>query len=96
MPAYAIFEVETIDPELMAEYRQIVAPTLEPFGGRFLARGGRTETLEGDWNPARIVVVEFSSVERAQAWWNSDAYREPKAMRQRAGRTRAIIVEGLA
>ena len=95
MVAYALFEVDTADPDLMAEYRTLVAPTLEPFGGRFLARGGRTETLEGDWNPPRIVLVEFPSIERAQAWWNSDAYREPKAMRQRAGRTRAIIIEGL-
>jgi len=93
--AYVIVEVTTPDPELMGRYRPLVAPTLEPFGGRFLVRGGRTETLEGGWAPERIVVMEFPSLEQARAWWSSEVYAEPKRMRQAAGRTRMIVVEGL-
>lgn len=56
--------------------------TIERFGGKFLARGGRAERLEGNGDPARIVVLEFESVERAKAVWDSEEYREAKATRR--------------
>jgi len=94
--AYLIVEVEVQDPETYASYRAQVAPTLEPYGGRFLVRGGEARTLEGDWQPARLVVLEFDSRERALAWWSSPEYAGPKVLRQRSARTRMVCVDGIA
>jgi uncharacterized protein (DUF1330 family) len=88
-------EVETHDRKLMEEYRTHVAPTVQAFGGRFLVRGGACETLEGGWSPERIVIIEFPTVAAAKAWWGSPEYDRPREMRQRAGKTRMIVVEGL-
>ena len=95
MAAYVIVDVEVTDPELMGEYRKLVGPTLEQYGGRFLVRGGQYEVLEGDWRAQRVVVLEFDSVERAKQWHDSEEYREPKRMRQQAGKTNMIVVEGV-
>jgi uncharacterized protein (DUF1330 family) len=94
MPAYCIVDVEVTDPAGFEEYRKLVPGTLEKYGGRFLVRGGRTETLEGDWQPKRVVVLEFPSVEQAKRWYNSEEYREPKALRFRTARANFILVEG--
>jgi uncharacterized protein (DUF1330 family) len=95
MAAYAIFEIETTDPAMMAAYREAAAPSVAVHGGRYLVRGGAVTPLEGGWNPDRIVVLEFDSVEQAKAWWNSAEYREPKLLRRAAGKTKMIIVEGV-
>lgn len=95
MPAYVIVEVETTDAELMAAYRERNAPIVAQYAGRFLVRGGACEMLEGGWSPERVVGIEFPSVEAATMWWSSPEYAEPKSMRQRAGRTRMIVVEGV-
>ena len=95
MPAYVIVEIETEDAALMAQYRDIARPIIEAQDGRYLARGGRTVTLEGGWSPERLVVLEFPTVEQAEAWWRSADYAEAKALRQRAGRTRMVVVEGM-
>jgi uncharacterized protein (DUF1330 family) len=73
----------------------MVPPTLTPYGGRFIVRGGATETLEGDWSPQRIVILEFPSVAQAKAWWASAEYAEAKALRQATARTQMIVVEGV-
>ena len=96
MAAYVIVEVETHDLELMTRYRELSKPIVEAHSGRFLARGGKCELLEGDNIPERVVVLEFPSLEQAREWWACDEYREPKAMRQRAGRTRMVVVENIA
>jgi uncharacterized protein (DUF1330 family) len=95
MPAYVVVEVETTDAEAMAQYRQMTTPTVAAYDGAFIVRGGACQTLEGGWAPERIVILEFPTVERAKQWWASEEYREPKALRQRAGRTRMILVEGV-
>jgi uncharacterized protein (DUF1330 family) len=96
MSAYVVVEVETQDMELMVRYRELVTPTVQAHGGRFIVRGGVVETLEGGWEPQRIVIVEFPTVAAAKAWWSSEEYAEPKEMRQRAGTTRMIVVEGVS
>ena len=96
MSAYIIVQVDVHDPQRYQKYREMVPPTLEAYGGRFVVRGGQTQTLEGDWDPGRVVVLEFDSVERAKAWWNSEEYREPKALRQQTAHTQMIVVEGVA
>ena len=95
MPAYIIADVTVTDPATMEEYRKRVPATLAPYGGRFIVRGGAHQTVEGDWKPSRLVVLEFPSLEQAKRWYDSEEYREPKAMRLRAGRTNLVMVEGV-
>ena len=95
MPAFVIVEIEVRDPEAYETYRSLVPASLDAHGGKFIARGGATENLEGDWAPERIVVLEFPSLERARQWWGSPEYRDAKAIRMRAARTRMIATDGV-
>jgi uncharacterized protein (DUF1330 family) len=96
MPAYVIAEVTVTDPPAMEEYRKQVPATLAKYGGRFLVRGGAHQTVEGDWKPTRLVVIEFPSLADARRWYDSEEYRAPKALRMRAGRTSVVIVDGVS
>ena len=95
MSAYVIVEVDVTDPETFEEYRKLVPPTIEAFAGRYVARGGAVEALEGDWEPPRIVVIEFDDMERARAWHGSDAYAPARALREASATSRMIVVEGI-
>lgn len=95
MAGYVIAEVEVVDPQGFEEYRKMVPATIEKYGGRFVVRGGVTETLEGQWVPKRLVIIQFDSVERAKQWWASEEYRDAKALRQRTAVTNLVIVEGV-
>ena len=95
MAAYVITVIEVNDPAGFARYRDMVVGTIDPFGGRYIARGGAIQTLEGDWQPQRVVIAEFPSAEQARAWWDSPAYAAAKAQRQQSSRTEMIIVEGI-
>ena len=94
MPAYVVVQVDVKDPVRYDDYKKMVPPSIEKYGGRFLVRGGKTHTMEGDWSPKRFVVVEFPSVERAKAWWASPEYAEAKALRQATSESQLIIAEG--
>jgi uncharacterized protein (DUF1330 family) len=93
--AYVLAIVDIKDPVRYEAYRQMVLPTITAFGGRFIARGGRTEVLEGAWAPRRVVIVEFPSLDRAREWWGSTEYAEAKAIRQATSEGTLIVVEGL-
>lgn len=96
MAAYVIVSVEVEDPEAYAAYSKEVPATLEPFGGRFVVRGGAFEALEGAWPSGRIVVIEFPDVEQAKAWHASPAYQAVLPIRQANGRTDfLVVVEGV-
>jgi len=95
MAAYVIVEIEVTDPVVYEEYRKVAPATIEAYGGRYIARGGRCVGLEGGWAPKRIVVLEFESVECAKEWWASEEYAGPKAMRQRSSKGRMIVVAGV-
>jgi uncharacterized protein (DUF1330 family) len=95
MPAYLVVEVEVLNPAKYEDYKKMVPPTLAKYEGKFLVRGGQAENLEGTWSPRRVVIVEFPSVEKARAWWNSTDYAEAKALRQATARTEMILVEGV-
>ena len=94
MPAYFIVDLEVTDSAGFDEYRQLVPATIQQYGGRYVVRGGVTETLEGDWQPKRVVVLEFPSVEQAKRWYNSEEYRDPKALRFKTAKGSLILVEG--
>jgi uncharacterized protein (DUF1330 family) len=96
MAAYVIVEIEITDPIGYEEYKKLAAATVEKFGGEYIVRGGKTETLEGEWQPKRIVILRFASLERAKEWLNCEEYREPRKMRHRTAKTRMIAVEGVA
>ena len=94
MPAYVIVEVTIHDPAEYENYKKLTPGSLTPFGGKFIVRGAQSESLEGDWNPQRIVVLEFPDVTNAKAWWNSENYKEAKSIRQRAASTKMLVVDG--
>ena len=95
MPAYVIVQVDVKDPVRYEDYKRMVPASFERYGGRFLVRGGKTHTMEGDWTPKRFVLVEFPSVEQAKAWWASPEYAEAKALRQATADSQLIIAEGI-
>ena len=95
MPAYVVIDVDVHDPETYERYKPLAPPVIAAYGGRYLARGGRTDVLEGDWSPTRAVILEFPSLERARAWWESPEYAAAKALWHASTRTRMVVVEGL-
>jgi len=95
MSAYIIVEVDVEDAERYADYRAMVPASLEAYGGKFLVRGGAVETLEGDWQPSRVVILVFDSVAQARRWWDSDEYRDARDLRQATADTKMIVVEGV-
>jgi len=94
MSAYVIVEVEINDFAEYEEYKKLTPASIAAYGGRFIIRGAQTESLEGDWHPQRIVVLEFPSVERAKEWWHSQEYAPAKAIRHRTAKTKMLVVEG--
>src|SRR4051794_39285606 len=94
-PAYYVAEFELKDPEGIKPYSANVAATFEPFGGHFIARGGRIAALEGAAPGSRTVIIKFPSMEQAQAWYNSPAYEQLRPFRQRSGVSRTYIINGL-
>jgi len=95
MSAYIIVEVEIKDAKEYEEYKKLVPPTLAAYGGKFMVRGGKVETLEGGWNPKRIVILEFASANKAKAWWGSPEYSKAKKLRHRTADSKMIVVEGV-
>ena len=95
MPAYIIVDVKINNPEEYDEYKKLTPASVEAFGGSFIARGGTTETLEGDWNPSRVVVLRFPNADRARQWWSSKEYSIAKLIRQGSADTKMILVDGV-
>jgi uncharacterized protein (DUF1330 family) len=96
MPAYVVVSVDVKEPVRYEEYKDMVPPTLTPYGGRFIVRGGRVHPREGTWVPKRFVIIEFPSLERARAWYDSPEYAPARALRQATSTADLIIVEGVA
>ena len=94
MPAYIIANVSVKDPATFEEYRKRVPATIAKHGGRYIVRGGKTERLEGEWMPSRLVVLEFPSLDQARRWYDSEDYRGPKALRMTCAMTDLLLVEG--
>lgn len=95
MPAYICVEVEIHDPAKYEHYKGLAPGSIARYGGRYLTRGGAIETLEGDWHPRRLVLLEFPSMERAREWYDSPEYAEGKAMRHASATSRMLLLEGL-
>lgn len=94
MTAYVIVDIDIKDPVLYEEYKKLAPAGVAAYGGKYLARGGKMETLEGDWVPNRLVILEFENFERAKEWWNSPEYGPAKKMRMQSTHTDLVILEG--
>ena len=95
MKAYIIGDINITDPVRYEDYKKLTQATLEPYGGKFVVRGGKRTVLEGGWESGRIVVLEFPSVEKAQAWYSGDVYAPAKAIRQSTSQGKFVLVEGI-
>jgi uncharacterized protein (DUF1330 family) len=95
MAVYFIVDVKVEDPETYEEYRKLVDPTLALYGGRFLVRGGATETIEGNWQPRRFVIVEFADKEQFERWYNSPEYDKAKQIRFKSSTANAVLAQGV-
>lgn len=95
MAAYVIAHIDVTDPVRYEDYKKMSPVSIAKFGGKFVARGGRVESLEGAWQPKRLVLIEFPSVDVAREWWASDDYAPAKALRQATSTGDLVIVEGI-
>jgi len=96
MSVYLIVEAKEItDPRKYQEYIQKVPVTIQKFGGRYLVRGGQATPVSGNWHPSRLIIVEFGSMDRFQAWWHSSEYRAVAPLREQSGTVDAVVVEGI-
>ncbi|NRQ15091.1 DUF1330 domain-containing protein [Ensifer sesbaniae] len=96
MAAYLIADVEITNAAAFEQYIQEVPATEARYGGRYLARGGATRVLEGDWEPHRLVIVQFPDMHSLLEWYQSPDYQRLKKIRERCARTRIIALEGVA
>jgi uncharacterized protein (DUF1330 family) len=94
MKVYGILDVDIHDPEKYKEYMVRAKPLIDAAGGRYLTRGGKHTVHEGDWQPTRLVIVEFPSQEAMDSFYFSDAYKDVKAIRESCSTTRMVSVEG--
>src|SRR5579863_740566 len=93
MPAYIVAEIDVTDASAYEPYKKMAGESIQRHGGRFLARGGRTVSLEGE-KPKRVVVVEFPTVDAAEKFYHSPDYQTAVKIRQKASKGRLYIVEG--
>ena len=95
MPAYLIVETDITDPEQYEQYKAASPGAIAAHGGRFVVRGGETAVLEGDWNPKRLVVVEFEDLEAAKRFYDSPEYQAAMKLREGAASLNMVAVEGI-
>ena len=95
MAVYVIADIEITDAVGFEAYRVGVSPTIAAHGGRYLARGGDTELLEGGWLPKRCVILEFPDMVHFRAWWASPEYQPLRELRERSTHSKLIVTQGL-
>ena len=96
MAAYVIVDSNVHDPQRMQAYAEKVRGTLASYGGKPLVSAPDPEVLEGDWQPQRVVILEFPDVEAAKAWYNSPEYQEILPIRLEAANDQLLLVPGLS
>ena len=95
MTAYVIVDINVTDLVRYEEYKRLAAPTVELHGGKYIARGGKTETLEGDWSPSRLVILQFDNIEQAKTWLNSAEYSGARNLRHETATSNMVVIEGV-
>jgi uncharacterized protein (DUF1330 family) len=95
MLAYVIVDIDVHDPAGMREYLERVPGTLTKYGGCYIVRGGKFKIVEGDWQPARVVMIEFPNMEQAKRWYDCEEYKDMKEARFKAAKTNIVLVDGV-
>jgi len=95
MSAYLIADITVTDPERYEDYKKLAPPAIAAYGGKYVARGGKSEKLEGSWDPNRIVILEFESTEKAKQFIDSPEYKEARELRHKTATSNMIVVEVL-
>ncbi|RAI93777.1 DUF1330 domain-containing protein [Algoriphagus yeomjeoni] len=93
MPAFVIVEVDITDPEKYNAYKQLTPATVSAFGGKFVLRGNPVTVLEGEWDHERLVMLQFPTKEKAEAWYNSEGYQHAKSVREGAANAKFLLIE---
>ena len=93
-PAYVVVDARSSDPERMAQYRHLAQAAVAAYGGRYLVRGAAYETLEGSWQPQRLVVLEFPGMDAARKFYDSPEYVAARAARAGVSEFDMLLVEG--
>jgi uncharacterized protein (DUF1330 family) len=96
MTAFVVVDITVRDRESYERYKELAAPAVAAYGGRYLVRGGRAEILEGGWLPSRFVILEFPTAEAGRAWWASAEYAPAKSLRHGCADANMILVEGVS
>ena len=94
MAAYLIADIEVTDTVNYESYRPLASAAVAQFGGKFLSRGGKVESVEGGWDPKRLVILEFPSMQRLREFYDSPEYQKALAVRLRYSKGKLIFVEG--
>ncbi len=95
MAAYILVDAQVNDPAKYERYRALAPAAIAKYGGRYLVRGGATTVLEGEWQPHRVVVLEFPTVDAARRFYDSPEYCEARTLREGAVRMSIFVVEGV-
>ncbi len=95
MPALIIVDIEVLDPVRYEDYKRLASAAIAAYGGRYLVRGVKSDVLDGEWQPRRLVVLQFDSIERARAWRDSPEYAEAKKVRDECARANMDVAEGV-
>jgi uncharacterized protein (DUF1330 family) len=95
MTAYVIVDISVTDPIRYEEYKKLAPPAVELYGGKYVARGGKSETLEGDWSPSRLVILQFENIEQAKKWLNSPEYSGARKLRHETATSNMVVIEGV-
>ena len=94
MPAYTIVDVNVNNEDAYTQYKELTPATIAAYDGKFVVRGGKAEIIEGNWNPQRLVILEFPTAERAKEWWNSPEYAPLKKIRHENAESNMLLAEG--
>ena len=95
MPAFVVVDILVTDPSAYEEYKRLASQSIQAFGGSYLVRGGASQVLEGSWQPNRLVLLQFDTLERAQAWYASPEYARAKEARNNCAQLNMVAMGGL-
>ncbi len=95
MAVYLVVDIEVTNPQQFEEYKKLAPAAIAKYGGRYLVRGGAYESLEGDWKPQRLTMVEFESAEKAKAFYHSTEYQTAIRARSGAAKMNMLLVQGV-
>jgi len=96
MPAFLIADIRVTDADAYEKYRSANPDVVNRYGGRYVALGGQVEVLEGDWHPARTVIIEFPDMDALKAFYTSEEYGALREIRWRSAESRLVAIETLA